>query len=623
MVRGGRLFRAIALACLCWLATGGSAAAQLGALLSPGRLSKAHADLEGITNCQSCHERGQRVTAEKCLTCHEPVAERINRKAGVHASVTNDCVSCHVEHAGLDGVLRPFNQSQFDHGGVTGFPIDGKHSRLPGDCAACHKERSFLTLSSSCASCHADVHKGSLGSTCTSCHTTKTTFREPGGTFDHSKAGFPLRGAHQTTACTGCHVDQRFRGIQFRSCTNCHTDPHRQALGPTCTSCHTETSWRTQKLDHNRTNFPLKGLHAEVRCAACHKQSAALVKPKSDTCASCHVDIHRGNFKEDCSSCHTESGFQRAPFDHTTTTFALTGAHLTLECATCHKPALPAGRSRTQQRAARPPSVLDFRGLQATCVSCHEDVHTGELGGSCQTCHATDTFHVSRYTHAHVPEFFVGQHAALTCEQCHVPAPLTRPIRTSASILNVAFTSATTACVSCHRDVHLGQEGTVCETCHTVQTAKFAIVNFEHAQTGFSLTGRHLTTECVLCHKTETGLFPAGDGTAVRFKGVGRECLACHADPHLGQLDQRCETCHDTTTFHLTDYRHRRRMLDDFFTGKHTSANCESCHKVATMKVSAGGGRSAQFQIPRSCVSCHEDKHRGSLGSRCETCHRP
>ena len=50
---------------------------QLSALVSPGRLARAHAQLEGIRGCQNCHEPGQRVTARRCLTCHKPVEERM------------------------------------------------------------------------------------------------------------------------------------------------------------------------------------------------------------------------------------------------------------------------------------------------------------------------------------------------------------------------------------------------------------------------------------------------------------------------------------------------------------------------------------------------------------------
>src|SRR5512134_103188 len=95
--------------------------AQIGALVSPGRLSRAHASLEGIANCLQCHSAGQRVAADKCLACHKPVAERIAQKRGVHRAVTTDCISCHVEHAGVDGELRPFDTRGFDHSAETRF----------------------------------------------------------------------------------------------------------------------------------------------------------------------------------------------------------------------------------------------------------------------------------------------------------------------------------------------------------------------------------------------------------------------------------------------------------------------------------------------------------------------
>ncbi len=72
------------------------AAAQLGQLISPGPLTKAHANLEGIANCNKCHEEGKKVSAARCLACHQAVAERIAAKKGVHRNAGNDCVPCHV-----------------------------------------------------------------------------------------------------------------------------------------------------------------------------------------------------------------------------------------------------------------------------------------------------------------------------------------------------------------------------------------------------------------------------------------------------------------------------------------------------------------------------------------------
>ncbi len=102
------------------------AAPHLGAqgiasLISPGKLSKPHAKLEGLDKCQSCHEPGRQVAAVKCLECHKPVGERIKAKKGVHRDVTTTCTRCHPEHAGLDGDLRHFEPKRFDHTGQAEF----------------------------------------------------------------------------------------------------------------------------------------------------------------------------------------------------------------------------------------------------------------------------------------------------------------------------------------------------------------------------------------------------------------------------------------------------------------------------------------------------------------------
>jgi hypothetical protein len=619
------------------------AEAQLGALISPGRLAKAHASLEGLTNCQSCHEPGRGVTAGKCLSCHRPVADRMAARTGVHGNV-KECVSCHVEHAGVDGKLRPFDQKAFEHATMTRFPLDGKHALVAADCAACHKARSFLTLTTTCVSCHADVHKGSLGTNCTSCHSTRTAFTELSGQFDHSKAAFPLSGAHRTAACEWCHVNKTFKGIRFASCTNCHRDPHRPApivaagtqrvvaqtpgVPATCTSCHTTATWRTRKVNHDtQTAFPLLGRHASVDCAACHTQPVMKVKPRSDTCAACHVDVHRGAFRQDCKACHNESGFQKALFDHSQTTFALTGSHQPLACSDCHKnlvPSVPPVPSRGGGRATTAGTAVsvDFRGLKTACVSCHVDVHQAELGATCESCHGTTSFRIPNYVHPRFADFFSGQHASLACEKCHVPGQPARPAGAAVAALNVKFRSAVTTCVSCHRDVHLGQEGSACENCHSIQTPKFGLVNFSHAKTRFTLTGRHEAIACATCHKVETGTFPSGVGTAARLAGVGRECRACHADVHLGQLSTSCESCHGTTSFRLASYTHRNQR-SDFFVGRHATAGCAACHKPVAAQFPAGRGTAVRFRSETRCVACHLDVHRGSLGPDCINCHRP
>ena len=603
-----------AVALLAWLAAAGRAQAQLGVLLSPGKLAAAHASLEGLSNCAKCHEQGRKVTAEKCLACHAPVADRIARKVGVHKGVGGDCVSCHADHAGAEGQLRPFDQKGFNHTTSTSFALDGKHAPLATQCGSCHKTRSFLAASASCASCHADVHKGSLGANCQTCHATNAAFKGASAQFNHANAAFQLAGAHKVVACASCHPNGLFKGVKSAACTDCHKDQHRPSFGTTCTSCHTNDSWKTGKVNHARTAFPLAGKHASVDCAACHKQPAMKVKPKADTCAVCHVDVHRGTFTQDCKACHSELGFGTAPFDHSQTRFPLTGKHDGLTCAKCHTTGTPRLPAKT---------TVDFKGLKAACVSCHNDVHRAELGTSCDTCHSSSAFTITNYTHQRAPEFFAGQHGPVACAKCHVPGPLVGPVRTGAPAPTVAYKAASMACASCHKDVHLGQEGVECQTCHTIQRAKFAVPDFSHTTTRFGLVGRHQSLECAQCHKVESVAFPSGSGSAVRYKGVGTECRACHADVHLGQVGERCEACHGNTTFKVSDYKHTGRTLAGFFTGKHARASCADCHTPSTGKFPAATGTAIRLSMGAACVTCHPDKHRGALGPDCAACHRP
>lgn len=599
----------LAAAVVVHLAAPMEASAQLGALVSPGHLHKTHAALEGVSNCLQCHSRGRQVAPEKCLACHKPIAERMAAKKGIHRNVTTDCVTCHVEHAGVDAELRPFDQQKFDHARDAGYPLDGLHAPLAANCAACHKTRSFLSLQTGCASCHADPHKGTLGPQCSTCHSTAAKFTAATTTFDHGKTAFPLAGAHGKVACASCHKEKRYKGIAFASCSNCHADPHRSKLGTACATCHTEASWRTTKVDHARTAFPLRGKHATVECAKCHVKPSTAVKPRAGTCAACHTDPHRGAFKQDCASCHTESTFQKGTFDHAATRFPLADKHTGLQCVACHKTARPAAN--------------DFRGLKANCDSCHTDVHRGELGLSCEKCHTARTFEVKTFTHANQRAFFSGQHAPLTCAQCHVSTM--QPTRTAAAMpaLRVGYTTTGTACESCHKDPHLGQLKATCETCHTVDTPKFAVKGFSHATTAFPLTGKHGPLACEACHKVETGAFPSGPGTARRFTGIGTTCAACHKDPHGGQLDQACQSCHSSDTFALPRYTHKRaRELREVFTGRHASATCAACHKPLP-GTPAGSKPVAAYKVATTCTTCHTDVHRGALGSACATCHKP
>lgn len=568
-------------------------AGQLGSLLSPGPLINAHASLDG--KCTECHEAGRKVTSTRCLTCHQPIAQRITARKGVHRAVI-ECASCHPDHVGAAADVRRLNPKTFNHAVDAGYPLDGQHAATAGNCVACHKARTFLDARTSCSSCHEDVHKGALGTDCTRCHSTATAFKDSRGRFDHTIARFKLTGAHVQVACEKCHARQvykdseLFRGKDVNSCTACHADPHQRRFDANCASCHVTERWDTKMVNHARTRFPLVGAHAQVTCAQCHRDADMTRPMRFDQCSACHVSPHRESVSGDCRSCHTEQSFKNGKFDHgTVASFQLTGGHETVPCQQCHT-----GATATDAPTSR--KIIDFRGADGSCVSCHVkvDPHKGAFGRACDACHLTSTFSVKAFAHPRAPEFYAGQHQPVACEKCHRPDVAVKPVKAVAPAM---------ACATCHRDVHLGQVSTACESCHEVRSAKFAASAFVHERTAFALTGKHQSIACVACHKPATRSFPAGNGSAVSYKPTPSACTACHKDDHLGQFPSQCESCHSTATFKIGDFKHTG--MDDFFGGFHGRYPCASCHKPENRTYPAGRGTVVRYRVGRTCGDCH------------------
>ena len=588
---------ALALSVLLWAAGHAAAAPQL--QVSPGPLSNAHARLEGIANCQRCHDAGRALAADRCLSCHKPIAERIAQKKGLHRTVTGDCVRCHVEHRGTDADLRRLDRQSFNHAAETGFALDGLHARAASNCNSCHKTRSFLAARPVCESCHADTHKGTLGRDCTRCHRTTVAFKQSRTQFDHATARFALTGAHREVACEKCHVDRVFRGLSFDDCTPCHKALHRRQLGRTCASCHVTDRWAAAShgFDHAKTGFTLAGAHVQVPCSRCHTAGVRMALAH-DRCSACHANPHRESVREDCGKCHTDVTFRKGTFDHAARTgFPLSDRHDGLACRKCH----------TSLSAPDVPltlKVLDFRGASRDCGSCHKDQHKGEFGRYCESCHRPSTFKAAGFTHPRTPEFFAGSHQGLTCVKCHVRPADPRVQRPAPEPAPGRATPPATACSACHADVHLGQVGAACDRCHAVEAPKFQPVKFSHTTASFALDGKHTAVPCAKCHASQTAQFPSGTGTARRLKPVSAECGSCHQDPHLGQVQGSCARCHSAATFKMTSYQHAG--LDNLFgVATHARLACRSCHKTETGRFPAGWGTAVRLRVGRTCLECH------------------
>ena len=388
----------------------------------------------GSLACESCHKSGRpyREANPGCGGCHQSV--------DVHrGGLGSNCATCHGTSS--------WRGAHFDHG-TTKFPLRAAHREIA--CTACHIAGKFAGTPQRCGSCHApdDVHRGARGDRCADCHSEagwKTT------RFDHAKeSGFALLGRHASVECAGCHRSGKFQDEVPRTCSGCHasSDAHAGRFGENCADCHGNDGWRAVSFDHaQRTRFALRGGHAKLECHSCHTAAVATQKLGTD-CASCHRgdDVHGGHLTAGCETCHGETAWRDARFDHDLSGFPLLGMHVIVGCGQCH-----ASRA--------------FAGTPHDCVSCHRssDVHKGSLGRDCAACHSPNGWRLWDFDHNQQTQFpLTGRHAGLGCGDCH---------RRPAGSMKLP-----TDCASCHRDndIHLGQFGAQCQRCHTTITFKGA-----------------------------------------------------------------------------------------------------------------------------------------------------
>ncbi len=533
------------------LSAAASAAAQIA---SPGKLSKAHAKLEGVNNCARCHNFGEKSFRENCLACHSEIRTRIEAKQGYHYFTRKlECSKCHKEHHGRNFELVRWDPSSFDHK-QTGFLLEGKHGALT--CRGCHVasnikaadirrkgasvlKQTYLGLSTDCATCHEDEHRGQLKD-CASCHGMDGWKQTR---FSHDRARFRLEGRHAQAACQKCHPEKddgkkrngdtrylQFKDISFDACTSCHEDHHKGAFGKDCQKCHAPAGWKQLRIaegsfDHAKTHYPLEGRHAGVACAKCHTggdfgkfKTADLTR-----CTTCHEDYHAGQFarREDkgaCDACHTVQGFTPSRFEpalHASTRFPLRGAHEAIPCGRCHASADIDGRQTPR-----------FSWTDLSCHGCHKDPHAGQFDTrvaeqGCTGCHDVESWHVLQFDHSGTTFPLTGLHRDLLCEKCHTQGKVNGTETT-------VFRFADTHCDACHDDRHQGQfaaaDGRVdCARCH--DTYGWKRVRFDHAtMSRFELSGRHADLPCARCHKTEL----REGSTFVRYRPLDFQCASCH-----------------------------------------------------------------------------------------------
>ena len=192
-------------------------------------------------------------------------------------------------------------------------------------------------------------------------------------------------------------------------------------------------------------------------------------------------------------------------------------------------------------------------------------------------------------------------------------------------------------CLDCHSEIkslinsgsgyHSSSEvkGKNCWKCHSEHHGRnFRIVNFDpksfdHNKTGFTLTGKHSSTDCKKCHESEFIIDNDLKSRKDTYLGLNTNCFSCHEDVHQKTLGDNCATCHNTESFKpAAKFDHSNAAYK--LTGAHLNVECIGCHKIEEKN----GKKYQTFKnIPfQYCNSCHKDPHKGSFGQNCSSCHQ-
>ena len=166
-------------------------------------------------------------------------------------------------------------------------------------------------------------------------------------------------------------------------------------------------------------------------------------------------------------------------------------------------------------------------------------------------------------------------------------------------------------------------ENMECSNCHSqdswamTESVGAGKGGFDHAKTGFPLSGQHRTATCVDCHRSD--------------RAITRECVGCHEDAHQRLLGQACDKCHSADGWQAVSGIRLHRSTRLPLSGMHVLAACSECHVRSTENTWRG--------VPADCYACHAGDynrpdihplHRGvpgddskpALPKNCAGCHR-
>lgn len=193
-------------------------------------------------------------------------------------------------------------------------------------------------------------------------------------------------------------------------------------------------------------------------------------------------------------------------------------------------------------------------------------------------------------------------------------------------------------CLQCHKEIqsrvekkrgfHFPVREKQCTECHkehhgrNFELIRFDKKQFNHAETGFILEGKHAQISCEQCHRkknlfdSDVKKFPETRKEKT-FLGLSKDCLQCHNDEHRGQFAIGCVQCHSMNSWKpASKFLHEKTRF--ILNGSHSSVACSQCHKRQGDSTAAIQYSKIEFS---SCRSCHNDPHGGKFKQECSQCH--
>jgi len=118
--------------------------------------------------------------------------------------------------------------------------------------------------------------------------------------------------------------------------------------------------------------------------------------------------------------------------------------------------------------------------------------------------------------------------------------------------------------------------------------------------------------KCLDCHKEIKTRIDNNKGYHSSNEVKGKECWTCHSE-HNGRN-------FNLIKFNTKSFNHSKTGYD--LTGKHKEIECKDCHNKKFIFDKELSKKASTFLgLNKNCVNCHEDVHKNSAGTNCESCH--